>query len=178
MKKTGILLLMGLFLFQLFQGCNKTDDGTYTAPITLYESIGGTWKLTSLKQIDEIAKAGSAKPDEMLLTTKFSFNTFIIALNVDSTENGIEPATYEVQGTAPQLFNASGYWELDQAFPHTDNQATRIRLFSDAARTSLTDELIVTAIPGAKAALQFNLTRLSEGVPYVSYQYALKPVNQ
>jgi hypothetical protein len=171
MRKTGYILLC-LFVFQLIISCNKTDDGTYTAPITLYEKIGGTWKISSVKEIDEFAKARSLKPDEVLLLSKFNFNTFVITLAVD--EN-LQPTTYSVAGNSPQLFEPTGYWKLDYSFPHTDNNPTKIQLFSDVAKTQLTDELIVSAIPGAKNVLQFNLTRQSNGVPYVTYQYALKP---
>jgi hypothetical protein len=171
MRKTGFLLLC-FFVFQLISSCIKTDDGTYTAPITLYEKIGGTWKTNTIKEVDEIAKASSIKPDEINLTGKFSFNTFVINFAVDSN---FEPTTYTVSGSAPNLFEPSGYWKLDHAFPHTDNNPTKILLYSDEAKTMLTDELIVTAIPGAKNALQFNLTRSSDGVAFVSYQYALKP---
>jgi hypothetical protein len=171
MRKTGFLLLC-LVVFQLIISCSKTNDGTFTAPITLYEKIGGTWKITAIKEIDEIAKASSIKPDEVLLLTKFNFNTFVITLSVN--EN-FEPTTYAVTGSAPNLFSATGYWKLDSAFPHTDNNSTRIQLYSDEAKTVLTDELIVTAIPGAKNVLSFNLTRSSDGVPFVTYQYALKP---
>lgn len=171
MKKT-IIILLCLFSMQLFWGCNETDDGVYTDPITLYEKIGGTWKLTAVKQIDEIAKAASIKPDEMNLTTKFNFSSFVISLAVDSSYN---PTTYEVRGDAPALFNSTGYWELDYPFPHPDNIATKILLYSDAEKTKLTDKLIVTSIPGAKNTMQFNLQRLSEGTPYVTYQYSLKP---
>jgi len=171
MRRTGYLLLC-LFVFQLFISCNKTEDGTYTAPISLYEKIGGTWKTTSVKEVDEIAKASSIKPDEVVLTNKFSFSTFVITLSVNEA---FEPTTYEVTGTAPNLFEPAGYWKLDYPFPHADNNSTKILLYSDEARTQLTDELIVSAIPGAKSALSFNLTRRSDGVPFVTYQYVLKP---
>jgi hypothetical protein len=171
MRKTGFLLLC-FFVFQLIISCNKTNDGTYTAPITLYEKIGGTWKITAIKEVDEIAKASSIKPDEVNLSTKFNFSSFVITFAVD--EN-FEPTTYTVSGSAPNLFVPTGYWKLDSAFPHTDNKSTRIQLYSDEAKTVLTDELIVSAIPGAKNTLSFNLTRKSDDVPYVTYQYALKP---
>lgn len=171
MKKT-IIVLLCLLTLQFFWSCKETDDGVYTDPISLYEKIGGSWKLTSIKEIDEIAKASSIKPDEMNLTSKFNFSTFVITLAVDSTFN---PTTYEVKGTAPDLFNRSGYWELDYPFPHPDNIATKILLYNDAEKTQLTDKLIVSSIPGAKATMQFNLQRLSEGTPYVTYQYTFKP---
>jgi hypothetical protein len=171
MRKTGFILLC-LFVCQLIISCNKTDDGTYTKPITLYEKIGGTWKIASLKEVDEIAKASSIKPNEVLLLAKFNFTTFIINLSVD--EN-FEPTTYTVEGTAPNLFEPTGYWKLDNPFPHTDNISSKIQLFSDPEKTQMTDELVVSAIPGLKNALQFNLTRKTGGIPFVTYQYALKP---
>jgi hypothetical protein len=171
MRKTGFILLC-LFVFQLIISCNKTDDGTFTAPITLYEKIGGIWKISSVKEIDEFAKTRLTKPDEVLLLSKFSFNTFVITLAVD--EN-FQPTTYSVAGTAPQLFEPTGYWKLDYAFPHSDNNPTKIMLYSDEAKTQLTDELIVSTIPGVKKVLQLNLTRQSNGANYVTYQYALKP---
>jgi len=171
MKKT-IIFLFCLFAIPIFWGCNETDDGTYTEPISLYEKIGGAWKISGIKEIDEIAKASSMKPDEITLTSKFNFSTFVITLSVDENFN---PTTYEVKGSAPELFKSSGYWELDYPYPNPDNISTKILLYSDEAKTLLTDKLIVTSIPGAKATMQFNLQRLSGGIPYVTYQYSLKP---
>jgi hypothetical protein len=171
MRKTGFILLC-LFVLQLIISCNKTDDGTYTKPITLYEKIGGKWKISSLKEVDEIAKASSIKPNEVLLLSKFNFTSFVITFSVD--EN-FEPTTYLVEGTAPNLFEPAGYWKLDYPFPHTDNVSTKIQLFSDQEKTQMTDELVVSAIPGAKNVLSFNLTRKSNGIPFVTYQYAFKP---
>jgi hypothetical protein len=74
MKKSVVILLL-IFITHLFVGCNETDDGTYTDPITIYEKMGGTWRLTKLLEVDEIAVASSLKPDEITLTNQFDFKT-------------------------------------------------------------------------------------------------------
>jgi len=179
MRKTNYFLLFLLLFMAFFQGCEKTDDGTYTAPITLYERIGGTWSITGLNQVDEVAKATNLTPVEMTLSSRFNFRTFKIALNVDSAS--FQPTTYAVTGTAPELFATSGYWQLDEPYYHADQSTSNILLYSDEARTQLTDKLTVIAIPiaetGSKAALELSLTRYDNGSPFVSYVYKLKRAN-
>jgi hypothetical protein len=172
MRKTNYFLLFLLLLIAFLQGCEKTDDGTYTAPITLYESIPGTWVMNTLTQVDEFAKANALKPVEKTLTSKFSFKSFKIALNVDSSS--MQPTTFAVTGKAPELFATSGYWQLDEPFYHADQTSTNILLYSDEARTQQTDKLTVITYPGKKAELEFSLTRMDNGSPYVSYKYKLK----
>jgi hypothetical protein len=174
MRKTNYFLLFLLLFMAFFQSCEKTDDGTYTAPITLYEKIGGTWAITSLTQVDEMAKVSNLKPVEVTLTTRFNFKTFVISLNVDSS---FQPTTYAVTGTAPELFANSGYWELDEPYFHADQTASNILLYSDAAKTQLTDKLAVVTMPAKKKLLDFSLTRMDNGTPFVSYVYKLKGVN-
>jgi hypothetical protein len=179
MRKTNYFLLFLLIFMAFFQGCEETDDGTYTAPITLYERIGGTWAMTSLTQVDEVAKASNLKPVEETLTNKFTFKSFVITLNVDTLS--FQPTTYVVSGTAPELFATSGYWQLDEPYYHADQTASKILLYSDEACTQQTDKLTVVTIPiaetGTKAVLELSLTRYDNGSPFVSYVYKLKPAN-
>jgi hypothetical protein len=153
-------------------GCELTDDGGYVAPITNYEKIAGTWKLKTLKQADEIAKASLAKPTEMTLTTELEFNTFQITFNTDEEYN---PTTFEVTGTSPGLFLGSGYWSLDNPFVNTDGTATNILLYSDEAKTQLKDKLNLVKIPGVTKTLDFKLIRSVDNTPFVSYLYQLVP---
>lgn len=157
-----------------FTACNDTDDGAYVAPITVYEKINGDWKITSLKQVDEIAKANSQSPSEMTLTGQFDFSTFSISLDVDA---GKEPTSYKVGGTAPEFFPSEGYWALDYSFHNTDGSPNVIHLFSDAAKASPVGELYITSIPGSTKAMEVKFTRKSKGVAFVSYVYQLSPLN-
>jgi hypothetical protein len=140
----------------------------------LYEKIGGTWAITGITQVDEVAKASSLSPVEETLTTKFNFKSFVIALNVDAS---FQPTTFEVTGKAPELFASSGYWQLDKPFVHADQTSSNILLFSDEARTQQIEKLTITTIPGTKDVLEFSLTRMDNGSPFVSYVYKLKPGN-
>ncbi len=158
-----------------FTACNDTDDGSYVAPITVYEKINGNWKITSLKQVDEIAKANSQSPSEMTLTSQFEFSTFSIALNVDDNN---EPISYKVGGSAPKFFPSEGYWSLDYAFHNTDGSPNVINLFSDAEKTSPTGKLYITSIPGSARTMELRFTRKSKGVAFVSYVYQLSPINE
>jgi len=170
--KKAVVILFCVVITQLITGCYKTDDGTFTDPITVYEKMVGTWTSTKVTQIDLIAVATSTKPDQVNLTNKFDFKTFSITFNVDEKFN---PTTYTVGGTSPELFLKSGYWKLNNPFPNTDGSALVIELYSDEAKTQLVDELSISAVPGAKATLEFNLIRESKGIPYANYQYSLKP---
>lgn len=166
---------VALFLLTVmfsFASCNDTDDGSYVAPITTYERIKGDWKLTTVKQIDEVAKANSQSPSEMTLTSQFDFSTFTIKLNVDANN---EPTDYEVGGNAPAIFAKSGYWNLAYPFPNTDGTASTIYLYSDAAKTTKVGELAITATPGATDVLELKFTRKTKGIAFVSYVYTLSP---
>jgi hypothetical protein len=171
MRKARSYLIMILCSI-LAGGCELTDDGTYVAPITNYEKIGGSWILKSIKQIDETAKASLSKPDEQVLTNEFTFKSFQITLNTDEKFN---PGTFEVTGTSPELFLKSGYWDLDNPFVNTDGTATHIRLYADEARTQLIDQLSLNKIPGTSSILEFKLTRSVDNTPFVSYLFQVAP---
>ncbi|WP_335964777.1 DUF5004 domain-containing protein [Galbibacter sp. PAP.153] len=167
------ILLLGLSLV-CFWGCNKTDDGSYTTPITLYEKVGGSWSLKSLKMVDEFAKANEIKPDEQNLESFFNYQDFKLLLNVDQTMN---PTSYKVEGNVPPLFEPSGYWELSSPFQPTTANAVRIKLYSDASKSKLTEELRLTSIPGSTSDMQVQLVRSSEGTAYLSYIFNLTATN-
>lgn len=171
MKKSVIMLPL-FFIFQLIAGCNMTDDGSYTAPITIYEKLGGTWQLTKITEVDEIAKANSTEPSEFDLTTVFNFSDLQLQLNEDETNT---PSTYEISGDVPELFPKSGYWKLDESFVHSDGTASTLLLYSDEAKTQQTGQLTLTAIPGATTTLGFKLTRSTDQTSYVSYVYQFSP---
>lgn len=155
-----------------FVACNDTDDGSYVAPITTYEGIKGDWKISSVKQVDEIAKANSQSPSEMTLTSQFDFSTFTIKLSVDVNN---EPTDYTVGGNAPEIFAKSGYWSLAHPFPNTDDSPNFINLYSDASKTIKVGELAIIATPGATDVLEVKFTRKNKGVAFVSYVYKLSP---
>lgn len=172
--KSLCAFLSFLVIVTCFPACNDTDDGSYVAPITTYEKIKGSWKLTSLKQVDEIAAANAQKPSEMYLTEQFGFSTFTITLNVDN-EN--QPTTYSVGGSAPAIFPKDGYWKLEHPFPNTDATAGLIHLYSDEAKSQRTGGLNLTATPGATQVMELKFTRQTKGVAFVSYVYQLSPAN-
>ncbi len=176
MKRTTELIALLLLICTFsFVSCNDTDDGKYVAPITLYEKVKGTWRLTDVIQIDETAKTAGITPDEISLFGQFNFDNFNIVLEVD--ENN-QPVSYQVNGSAPELIPASGYWDLDTAFPNANGTAPVINLYSDAGKTSMTGRLGVVSVPGATPTMELKLTRSSAGVPFVSYQYKLSNTNQ
>jgi len=153
-----------------FLGCNDTDDGSFVEPITLYEKIHGDWTLTNVLQIDETANSMGISPKEISLFSQLGFESFGITLNVD--ENN-QPTSYQVRGTAPELFLNSGYWELAYPFQVTTGVPPTINLYSDAAKTNLVGQLSVVTMPGTVSDMDLKLTRVSDGVPFVSYLYKL-----
>lgn len=174
MKKTTVLLLtLVLVISAFFYGCKKSDDGSYTSPITIYEKVAGKWVLSASKgllQDDEIAKANSESATQMDLTGQHAFSSFTITFSVDANQ---QPTAYTVEGTSPALFPKSGYWDLDYPYPSTQGEASKIYLFTDAAKTIKTAVLDIMNIPGADPTLQFKLTRRNKGIAYVSYTYKL-----
>jgi hypothetical protein len=172
MKKT-VVIVFCLLVTQLFTSCYKTDDGTYTDPITIYEKMVGNWTTTSVTEIDLIAVSALTKPDKVTLTSKFNFKTFTINF---ATDDKFNPTTFTVGGDSPALFLKSGYWKLNNPYPNTDGTPLVIELYSDEAKTKLVDELSISAVPGTRATLQFDLIRKSGNVAYVDYQYLLRQV--
>jgi hypothetical protein len=132
--------------------------------------VGGNWKLSNMRQVDETAKAAGLSTNELNLFAQFQFGSLSIELKV---ENNL-PATYLVSGSAPELFPNSGYWKLDTEFPFANGTSPKVLLFSDAGKTVKTGELSITSMPGAKEEMELKLTRTSQGVPFVSYLYSLK----
>lgn len=169
--RTRILLFVCLMFFaSSYIGCKKPNDGAYAEPITLYEKLKGNWKLNEILQVDETAKTAGITPTEMSLFSEFNFDSFYISLNVD---NANKPTSYEVNGDVPELFPSKGFWDLDAAFPVTSGASPVINLYSDADKKTLTGQLTVLSIPGAKAEMELKLTRKAAGVAFVSYQYKL-----
>lgn len=155
-------------------GCDNTDDGSYVAPITIYEKVNGNWGLTNLKMVDEAAKANAIQPNEENLSTYFNYEDFKIKFSVDEKGN---PTSYEVAGDVPPLFAPKGYWKLSSDFQQTNATAVRVYLYSDAAKTQKTDELRVTSVPGNNKEMELQLVRTSGGTPFVSYVFKLNAIN-
>ena len=164
------LAIMGL----LAVGCNDPDDGSYVDPITIYEKVDGEWGLMNLKMVDEYAKANAIEPSEQNLSALFNYEDFKLRLNVD--EN-MQPTTYEVLGDVPPLFSPNGYWKLSSAFQQPNGEAIKIYLYSDAQKTTLTDELKLVSVPGSNEQMEIQLVRTSGGTPFVSYSFKLNAVN-
>lgn len=170
------MLISILFLLpSIWMGCSKNDDGSYVAPVTVYEKVDGNWTMLSLKLIDETAKSAGIKPDEMMITDQFNFQNFSIALNVDGSNL---PTTYAVSGDAPELLAPQGYWDLDKEFPATDGKPVIINFYSDAARTQKTNQVSISSLPGATDQMELKLVRTSNGVAYLTYVYTLVSANQ
>ena len=89
----------------------------------------------------------------------------------------MQPSSYEVLGDVPPLFETKGYWELSSAFQQTTGSAVRIYLYSDAAKTLLTDELRLTAVPGSNREMEIQLVRVSGGTAFISYVFKFNALN-
>lgn len=170
MKRIKNLLLLAFFTL-LFVACEKTDDGEYVAPLTLYEKLAGQWNINSMKLVDEIAKASSIEPDDIELKTRFGFGSFTITFNVDADSL---PTTFQVGGESPALFLKQGYWDMDSPYTHSDGLPSEIYLYADESKTDLQDKLIVTTLPGTRPELEFKLSRYAGSTVYVSYLFKLR----
>ena len=128
---TGNLFAIGLLFStaMAFTGCSTVDDGSFTAPITLSEKIGGKWVVNSVLQTDE------ANARTKTLTDLLDFDTFVINLNQDEAGN---PSTFTVEGSAPLLLPTSGTWKMDYNFTKSDNTPSRLLLNDGKAETALT----------------------------------------
>lgn len=171
MKKNNVYLV--LLMAFLFCGCEKSDDGSYVAPITIYEKINGTWGLDKLTYVDDQAKANGISPYQEVMTSLFNFQSFVIQLNVDEANR---PTTFSVEGEAPVLFLESGYWELDSEYPNTDLTAVKINLYDSASKDKIVDQLRLTSIPSGQGAMEIQLVRVSNGTNYASYVFNLSTI--
>lgn len=169
MRKNKLTIII-LFSLLMGYGCSKTEDGSYTPPITVYEKIPGTWQLLSIKLIDETAKSAGIKPDELILTEGLNFQSFAITLETDAQN---QATTFAVTGDAPELLPLLGYWDLDSQFPLTDGTPVKINLYSDAGKSQKTNQLSITSMPGATAEMELKLVHTSNQVAYATYLYKL-----
>lgn len=149
-----------------FSACNDTEDGSHVAPVTLSEKINGTWVLSSIKQVDEIATK------DIDLSGQLDFMSFSIDLQADAENN---PTNFNVTGNAPALLPASGSWEMERPFTNSDGTPARIFLYDGADKSKKAALLTVTSVPGANRVLEFKLTRKQKGKAFVSYIYNLVP---
>ncbi|WP_029906354.1 DUF5004 domain-containing protein [Prevotella sp. 10(H)] len=168
LKHLSVLFLLTIMFS--FTGCNDTDDGHFVEPVTLYEKVKGSWDLSDVLQIDELAITSGITPTEISLSGQLGFDSFNLALNVEG--NNI-PTTYSVSGTAPELFPKSGFWDMSSTFQMADGTIPVIWLYSDAAKTTLIGKLSVVSMPGSKPEMELKFTRSTDGIAYVSYQYKL-----
>lgn len=149
-----------------------TDNGVFTEPLTMYEKIGGTWNLSRIKQVDELAVANKSGVTEVDLTDYFE--TFSISLN---ESNSYAPSTFTTSG-APEILPTDGYWKLDRAFQNWDGTPVKIMFFSDSDCSNQTGEVSITSVPGSVPLMELTMTRSTNGTPFVSYVYTLIPVMQ
>lgn len=152
----------------LLSSCG-VDNGSYTDPITVYEKVSGTWNLSQMKQVDELAVANKSGMTELDLTE--TFENFSISLN---SEQDYQPSTFTTSG-APAILPANGYWSLDRSFQNWDGSPVKIQFFSDAARSVKVGEVSITTVPGSVPSMQLTKTRSTNGTPFVSYVYTLIP---
>lgn len=144
--------------------CSDTEDGSYVKPITISEKLHGEWILNSMKQVDE------ATGQNLDLTDQFNFMSFAIDFKVDSND---DPTTFSIAGSAPSILPTSGSWDMAHNFTNADGTASKVNLYSDNAKANKIGVLTITKMPGNTKALEFKLTRKTNGVAYVSYVYNL-----
>lgn len=168
MKSIKVLFIVffGLLAFS----CDKSDDGSYVEPITIYEKMQGNWNLMNLRMVDQFAKANAIEPSEQNLSALFNFDAFQMAFNVDAK---MQPTTYQVTGNVPPIFQLSGYWGLNTNFQPTNSGAIQIYLYSDAQKTHRVDTLQLTSVPGSNEKMEVQLVRTSGGTAFVSYVFSL-----
>lgn len=169
MKKNARLLMLSALLMVVgltFTSCDDTEDGSYVPPITRYERIAGKWVINSITQVDE---TNQQKKD---ITSLFDFASFAIDLQVDSEGN---PTVFTTEGNAPALIPTEGTWKLDSPYPIPANNEVGQKEVSIILNGNV--KLAVTKVPGSDPNLKYTLSRKSNGVTFVSYEYDLMKVD-
>jgi hypothetical protein len=168
-----ILAVIGLVGFSL-TSCEPEDYKPIGEPFDKIEGMVGTWKITSVVQVDEEAIAKDLSFTELNITNFFDFSNYRITFNVDE-EN--KPSTFEVVNPdkAPNFITVTGRWAFDnENFP---SYLYLIRL--NALQEPLdTNKLFLNAPPRLHNPLKFKFTRYSGEEKILSYKYSFERVNQ
>lgn len=169
-KRKGYILIFSTFF--LFFNCQEINDGDFVEPITTYEKIKGTWSLSSLVLRDDYAKSLDIELSEVNLTNMFNFSDLKIVFNVDSNN---KPVDFAIIGDFPRLFPTSGYWDLNSAFPSTNQEPALFNLYSDLAKTTKIGELNLTAVPSENSNMEIRLIRYSNDIAFATYIFKFFP---
>lgn len=146
----------------LLAGCEQIEYGELGDPFTKTDGIKGTWLVSRVVQVDEVALAQGGAQTEMDLTDFFSFSTYHITFNVDAQGN---PTTFEVGGDAPNFVDSTGIWTFDEIeFP------TYVEL-THPDSSSVTSMFTLIAPPRTKTPLRMKFQRFCKGKIIISYKY-------
>jgi hypothetical protein len=168
MKKIRLyisVMLIGITL----QACID-EFGGVGEPFNRATQLQGTWSISMVKQVDEIARERGYPMlvQEMDLTDLFPYQEYQISFTVD--ENG-NPFGFSVQqGNAPSIIPfTQGTWDFD------DRRFPSKILFTSPIQETYTLELnALNELTGGK--MSFRYSRYSQDAqgrykPFLSYQY-------
>ncbi len=164
MKSLKITFLASCFVILTgLVSCEKPEYGTAGEVISLEENIKGTWKITSVAQIDNNAvdKGFPVAVQKVDLTTKFTYSTVVFAFQGETTG----AYTITNAGNAPLFFPTTGTWALDG----TQNGPVRVKLTS-GTQTAFLDFAKAYRASDNKLSLKFT-RKDSNGKIYLSYEF-------
>lgn len=168
-KLLSLITFLGLFIFS----CEPEKYEPVGEPFNKVDGVKGTWKLTTIVQLDEVAIAKELALTQIDITSFFNFENYRITFNVDETNL---PSTFEILNpdNAPNFFITSGKWTFDNIdFP---SQLYLIKLNTEMLPVD-TMRINLVAAPRDYLPLKYKFTRSSGGEKIVSYSYLFERVS-
>jgi len=164
MKAAKIFIILSLILAATF-GCKKDEEGELGTPYGKIEAMPGTWKISKIFLLDEIAYASGGTQVQLEITDWYPFDEFVMTF----TLNNGQPGTFNVDaGNAPNWMITSGTWNFnDISYP------TEIILTAGDG-SGKTTTLGLVAPPREGTPLRFKLQKYCGGSPMLSYVYTLE----
>jgi hypothetical protein len=157
----------------IFTSCEPEKFEPIGEPFSKVDGIKGSWKITSIIQIDEVAVAKELAFTQLDITQFFDFSNYRITFNVDEANN---PSTFEITNpdNAPNFVLTSGKWTFDNVLYPSFVFLIKV----DAEMLPIdTTRIELVATPRDYLPLKYKYTRKSAGEKLISYSYSFQRDN-
>lgn len=171
----SIFSIIALFTLAgtLFTSCEPEKFEPIGEPFNKIDGIKGSWKITSVLQIDEVAVTKELAFTQLDITQFFDFSNYRITFNVDEANN---PSTFEIVNpdNAPNFVVTSGKWTFDNVlYP---SQVYLIKVNAEMLPIDTT-RIELVATPRDYLPLKYKYSRKSAGEKLISYSYTFERDN-
>jgi hypothetical protein len=173
--RSKIFVLVTIFLSGIIiYSCEPETYKPIGEPFNKIEGIQGSWKITSVVQVDEVAISKDLSFTQIDITGFYDFSNYRITFNTNEEDN---PSTFLVENpdNIPNFLNLTGKW----AFDNSDYPSMVYLIKLDALEVPIdTTRLPLNSTPRKGNPLKFSFTRFSGGEKIISYKYTFEKVNE